>query len=202
MNLIGRPRLDYINLKRSEMQDISDEVLIKAAQGDLEAFDQVYKAACVFVYNVAYRVVQHKEEAQEVTQEVFITLHKKLKDFRFQSSFKTWVYRVTTNCAINHVKKISKERNRRVDYDDNLEIPTAEVEMDIDKEDRKERINELLKVLNPEQRACIVLRNIEGLSYEEIARALEININTVRSRLKRAREKLLALGKKVAYEDV
>ena len=65
-----------------------------------------------------------------------------------------------------------------------------------------DRVKEFLTRINPEQRACVVLRSIEGLSYKQIAEALKININTVRSRLKRAREKLLAISKKVKYEHL
>jgi RNA polymerase sigma-70 factor (ECF subfamily) len=99
------------------MQEITDDILVRASQGDLAAFEVLYKAASGFVYNVAYRVTGHKENAEEVTQDVFVTVFHKLKDFRFQSSFKTWVYRVTLNTAINYAKKASKERNRTVEYD-------------------------------------------------------------------------------------
>ena len=75
-----------------------------------------------------------------------------------------------------------------------------EIHTDIEKEHHEKVVRELLEAINPEQRACVVLRNIEGLSYQQIAETLQININTVRSRLKRAREKLLSLGKKVEDE--
>jgi RNA polymerase sigma-70 factor, ECF subfamily len=183
------------------MEDISQETLQKAAQGDLHAFEQLYKATSGFVYNVAFRVVANKEDAQEVTQEVFLTVHRKLKDFRFESSFKTWVYRITTNQAINIAKKRAKIQDKAVVYDEDVHpIPVeAGIEGQIEKEYAQERINELLSALNPDQRACIVLRNIEGLSYEEIAGALKVNLNTVRTRLKRAREKMLSLKKQGDY---
>ena len=179
------------------MQDISDEILIKAAEGDLESFELIYKATAGFVYHVAFRVTGNKQDAEEVMQEVFLTVSHKLRSFRFQSSFKTWIYRVTANCAINYSKKISKERNRTVEYDENLnplETPD-EAGTKIDREDREVLVHSLLKTLNPDQRACLALRNLEGLSYQEIAESLNININTVRSRLKRGREALLSLRK-------
>ncbi len=186
------------------MQGINDDILISAAAGDLASFEAVYKASASFVYNVALRIVNNKEDAEEVTQEVFLIIHHKLKSFRFESSFKTWVYRITANCALNFAKKMSKPLNKTVEYDEQItpQAVAGAVEQHMDQEDQRKVIDDLLNALNPDQRACVVLRNIEGLSYEEIAGALKININTVRSRLKRARENLLALKKKVGYGQV
>lgn len=183
------------------MNELTEDILIRAGQGDIQAFEEVYKASSSFVYNVAYRVIGNQEDAQEVTQEVFMSIYNKLKDFRFQSSFKTWVYRITANQAINRSKKESKTRNKTSAFDEQIDPPAveADVKTNIDKEDNERKVEELLNELNPDQRACVILRNMEGLSYEEIAQSLNININTVRSRLKRARERLLEIKKQVGY---
>jgi len=188
------------------MSEITEEQIRLAAQGDVEAFEKIYRTYSKFVYNVAYRVVQHMEDAQEITQEVFLIVHRKLESFQFQSSLKTWLYRVTTNTSLNYVKKRSRKQKREStelieDYHsyeakNNVERP----EDNLHKQDNEGLIQQLLNHLNPDQRACIVLRNMEGLSYEEIAETLQININTVRTRLKRAREKLLAIKSEVMYE--
>lgn len=184
------------------MQDIQNEVLIKAAQGDLESFELIYRAAASFVYNVAYRIVYNREDAEELTQEVFLNIYRNLKNFRFQSSFKTWVYRITANCAINYSKKMSRERNRKKEYYENLNPWHLLAASRANSESHKEAIDLLLKTLNPDQRMCIVLRNIEGLSYRQIADTLKIGINTVRSRLKRAREKLLSMRREVIKNEL
>jgi RNA polymerase sigma-70 factor (ECF subfamily) len=186
------------------MQDITEDTLTKAAEGDLKAFETIYRAASSFVYNVSFRVVGNKEDAEEVVQEVFLTVHHKLKEFRFESSFKTWVYRITVNSSINMAKKMSRTRNNTVTFDEAINPPAvaADVEARIDKEHNSKIIEDMLSVLNPDQKACVVLRNIEGLSYEEIAESLQININTVRTRLKRAREKILATKKQVDYAQL
>ena len=180
------------------MQNIPKETLIKAQEGDLESFGNIYKETSGFVYNVAFRIVNNKQDAEEVVQDVFLNIYRNLKNFHFQSSFKTWAYRIAVNCAINHVNKMTREKNRIKEYDNNL-IHTGEIsqapEMKKSKEGREEIISSLLGLLDVDQRACIVLRNIEGLSYREISDTLKININTVRTRLKRAREKLLNFGK-------
>ena len=181
------------------MQDISEEILAKASAGDLESFAALYKTTAGLVYNVALRIVNNREDAQEVTQEVFLIIYHKLKSFRFESSFKTWVYRITANYAINFAKRESK--NKTVEYDDNLMTETNDndIQSEIDQEHKKKMIEELLSAINPEQRACVILRNLEGLSYQQIAETLQIKVNTVRSRLKRAREKLLLAGKKAVH---
>lgn len=76
------------------IQDLSKDVLLQAAQGDIQAFEEIYKVTSGFVYNVAFRVVGNKEDAQEITQDVFLKIYKNLKNFEFRASFKTWVYRI------------------------------------------------------------------------------------------------------------
>jgi len=175
------------------MENISEDILVRASQGDVQAFEDVYKASSSFVYNVALRVVNNREDALEVAQEVFMIIYHKLKDFRFESSFKTWVYRITANYAINFAKKNS--RTKTVPFEEAYAqgVVQSDAHAQMDRDDQSHYIDSLLKELNEDQRACVVLRDMQGLSYEEIARALNININTVRSRLKRAREKLLSL---------
>ena len=175
------------------MQEITDEILRRAAEGDIAAFEVIYRASAKFVYNVAYRMVHNAEDAEEVTQEVFLNIYHKLKSFRFQSSFKTWAYRITVNHAINYSKRKAAERRRREEYHKYSNMNGILKKPGESGDNYREIIDLCLKMLNPDQRMCVVLRSIEGLSYQEIAGTLKISINTVRSRLKRAREKLLSM---------
>jgi len=186
------------------MNSLSENTIIEASKGNVESFEDIYKAYSDFVYNVAFRVVNNMDEAQEVTQEVFITVYRKLESFKFKSSFKTWVYRITINTAINFAKKRTKDRSRIVEFNDKNEFKTTvdSVSEEIEEEQHEKMLSTLLEALNPDQRTCIVLRNIEGLSYQEIAESLNININTVRTRLKRAREKLIALRKEMVENEM
>lgn len=179
--------------------DIPKDVLLQAAHGDIQAFEEVYKATSGFVYNVAFRIAGNKEDAQEITQDVFLKIYKNLKNFEFRSAFKTWVYRVTVNTALNSRKKTARGLNQQVEYNENMLSAEADSRSDpladfMEKQYRKKIIAGLLKELKPQQRAYIVLREMQGLSYEEIAQTLKVNINTVRTRLKRAREILLKRG--------
>lgn len=187
------------------MHEISEDMITEAADGDINAFEQIYKKTSGFVYNVALRLAGNKHDAEEITQDVFITIHKKLSGYRFESSLKTWIYRITYNLSINYLKKRSKERHRNISYDDAMANPETNLEAieaktDKIEEDEEGHIEKMLSELNPDQKACIILRSLEGLSYREIAEALKININTVRSRIKRAREALLAFRKNEATE--
>jgi len=181
-----------------EMEDIQRETIEQAQAGDIAAFERIYRAASGFVYSVALRITNNRQEAQEVAQDVFLKIYHNLKGFQFRSSFKTWVYRVTANTALNAYKKMSRDLNRRQDFDSIIDTQAVSVDTKKEMEERQERdeqksrLESLLNSLNPDQRAAIVLREIQGLNYEEISQALNININTVRSRLKRARQALLA----------
>lgn len=175
------------------MEDISRSIVIQAAKGDTEAFEAIYRAISNFVYRVALRITNNHDDAEDVTQDVFIKIYQNLNNFQFRSSFKTWAYRITVNAAINACKGTGRGFDRR-DEDTTVmnQDASAMTETDMDKKDTEKLIASLLKILNPDQRACIVLREIEGLNYQEISEVLSVNINTVRSRLKRARETLLA----------
>lgn len=185
------------------MHDIVLDTLERASQGDIGAFEQVYKAVSSFVYNVAFRITHNSADAEEVTQDVFVKIYHNLKGFRFRSSFKTWVYRITVNTAINLYRKSVREEKNRVDYDTIIESfpdghSSAEEAIQSDNEIR---LNALLRMLSPAHKACLILREIEGLSYQEIAFALKIPVNTVRSRLRRARQALLEKARKGLVKD-
>lgn len=185
-----------------EIGDISKELLDRAASDDPEAFSEIYKAASGFVYNVALRVIGNAEDAQEAVQETFIKILRYLRDFHFQSSFKTWVYRITVNTSLDIRRKSSSERGKRVEITEDMDIEQLQpasmrenpIERSLDARASGEIVNKMLGLLNDDQRVCVVLRDMQGLSYEEIAKTLKINKNTVRSRLKRARETLLRRG--------
>ena len=186
------------------MQDITGNIIIRASEGDIDAFEVIYRKYIDLVSNVAYRVVNSREDAEEVTQEVFMNIYRQLKYFRFESSLKTWIYRITVNTAINYSKKESKHRYEMAGYMEVSErINTYERAPDkTSGECNEEIITALLDAITPDQRACIVLRSIEGLSYQEIAGTLKIPVNTVRSRIKRARETMLSLRKEVMQNDL
>lgn len=181
------------------MSEISSEILTRASNGDIEAFEQVYKNFSKFVYNVSLKITRHSHDAEEVTQDTFMKIYHKLKTFRFRSSFRTWVYRIAVNTAINYRRSLIKRESQWVDFE-TVALTLSDDKMvsdNIIKQDDSARLDLLLKGLKPAYRVCLILREIEGLSYQEIASVLEIPVNTVRSRLKRAREALMEVTKVV-----
>lgn len=181
------------------MQPIPEEWLVAAAGGDMDAFDKIYTATCDYVYSVALRITGNNADAEEVAQDVFLKTYREIGRFRFESALTTWLYRVTTNQAISAVRKRGRIQDKQIEYNDALQPaesrgggPSAR----IDRESDEAGVKAILGSLKPEQRACIVLREIEGLRYREIADALGIRINTVRSRLRRARRAIIAIAGK------
>jgi len=180
------------------MLSISRELILRAQDGDLEAFKAIYDYYSGFVYNISIGMTRKKEDAEEIAQDVFLKVYRSLKSFEFNASLKTWIYRITVNTAINYCKKKTREINMVFPYEDIEMLPVAEDrgKNEINDEYNKALVRSFLDMLNPDQRACIILRNIEGLSYQEIAKTLNVNINTVRTRLKRARERIMNIYRK------
>ncbi len=181
--------------------DIPQQTVVRAARGDIRAFEEIYRSFSPFVYTVALRMVRGHEGAEDITQEVFLKIYKNVWKFRFRSSLKTWIYRVTFNTVLNFLRKYPS--GRYIEMKDPAQYAVEpDVYEHIRKEDNRQRLDTLLEKLNPDQRACIVLRELQGFSYEEIAQTLRIKINTVRSRLKRARRILMNEAKEVVTNEV
>ena len=190
--------------EKERMQDISDEMIARSARGDVEAFEDIVRAYGDLVFNVGLRIVRNRQDAEEVAQEVFLTLHRKLGSFEGRSGLKTWIYRITVNTAINYAKRGAGVKNKTVEYDEDV-APIAQhglMKEKVEMEYTANVVDKLLGMLSPQQRACIVLRSMEGLSYEDIARNMGIDINAVRSCLKRARDKMLAARKEVMRDGL
>jgi RNA polymerase sigma-70 factor (ECF subfamily) len=181
------------------MMDIKNDVIRNAALGDMGAFEEIYRAFSSMVYTVALGITGDRQDAEEVTQDVFVRIHRRLGDFAFASSFGTWVYRITVNAAINANR--SRARRMRETPDGGIAADAAAAPQPAAgngprDEDLRRRAQEMLENLSADHRSVIVLREIEGLGYRQIAGILGVPLNTVRSRLKRAREALIALYRK------
>ncbi len=187
------------------MSEISEDIIASAANGDVNAFETIYKEHAAFITNVVGRIIENHEDTKDVVQEVFIKIFNVLGSFRHQSSLRTWMYRIAVNHALTVVKQRSKERNMHTQWDDNdaFDSPVYPAEEGLDEHKEKEKmVQALLNVLNPDQRACIVLRSIEGLSYQQISDTLNIPLNTVRTRIKRARLAMMAAKSKVVSNEL
>jgi len=178
------------------MTEIDQQTIQKAVEGDLGAFEHIYRSTSGFVYGLALRLLRDPQDAAEVTQDVFMKVYRKLKDFRFQSSLKTWLYRIAVNTALNARRRSGLRRSREVGMDDDILALQAAPMTSLPSVGalKRQRLEFILSRLTPDHKTVLLLRETEGLSYQEIADILKVNLNTVRTRLKRARQQLIALA--------
>jgi RNA polymerase sigma-70 factor, ECF subfamily len=157
-----------------------------------------------FIYNVVYRIVGNHADTEEVVQDVFIVVLQKIEEFRYDASLKTWLYRIAVNKALNYLRSKKHEQGLKEMLLNEGRLETEENGLDsrINGEHNNYLIAQLMELLNPDQKVCIILRDIEGLSYEAIADILQININTVKSRLKRARQKMMDNSKGIKGHEM
>jgi RNA polymerase sigma-70 factor (ECF subfamily) len=178
-------------------QDDNDQQLVQRVQkGDKSAFDLLVLKYQHRVLKLVGRFVNDAAEAQDVAQEAFLKAYRALPSFRGDSAFYTWLYRIAINTAKN---TLVSNRRRPVDFDLDLQDPdqydrhaklkdVATPERVMLTEEIREVVERAMQQLPEDLRTAIVLREIEGLSYEEIAEAMDCPVGTVRSRIFRARE--------------
>ena len=175
----------------------SDQALVeRVQQGDKSAFDVLVARYQHKVVKLIMRYVRDQAEALDVAQEAFIKAYRAMPRFRGDSAFYTWLYRIAINTAKNH---LVAARRRPLDYDLDIQDP-EQYDMqarlkDVDtpeatllSEEIRETVNRAIEELPEDLRTAIMLRELEGMSYEEIATTMECPVGTVRSRIFRARE--------------
>jgi RNA polymerase sigma-70 factor (ECF subfamily) len=177
---------------------ISDLSLVRCAQsGESRAFDRLVLKYRARVVELAMRYTRNSADAEDATQETFIKAYRGLQHFRCESAFYTWLYRIASNCARNLLKARRRDLlNKAVGFSDNhnsARHPTRLRELATPEElaltaDTRGMVNTALEGLSEEHRTAITLREIDGLSYREIASAMSVPIGTVRSRVFRARD--------------
>lgn len=172
--------------------------LIELCQtGDLAAFERLYQAYSQDVYNMALRIVLSEEIAEEVTQEVFISIYKDIRRFQFQSAFTTWLYRIVYRRAADYFRKMKKHQKKvslgwdeTGDIVENLKDSGLTPFERVAENEKQDHIEKIIQSLSPKHRTIIVLRYVNQYSYEEIAEILSCRIGTVKSRLNRAHKLL------------
>ena len=183
------------------MDMFEEEKLIKnIKKGDTDAFDQLVRSFEKKVYNTALRYCKNPDDAFDISQDVFLRVYRYISDFKGDSSLSTWIYRITVNLCTDYVRK--DKTNKTVPLYSSNDEEEYELQLPDDSPspeelyETKEKIDLLRKAIDnlpDDHREIIVLRDINGLQYEEIARVLEINVGTVKSRISRARDKLKSI---------
>ena len=175
------------------------ELVNRARKGDLSAYDDLVRRYQERIYSTVYHMTSNHEDANDLAQEAFIKAFQALKSFKGGSSFYTWVYRIAVNKTINFLKQ---RKNRSLmslnDMDLNAEHDPDLVALISEKTPRREvnlaelqeRLNAAMQKLSEPHRLAVTLHDVQGLSHEEIAKIMDCNIGTVRSRLFYARQQL------------
>ena len=187
------------------------DLVARSQAGDTKAFDELVTRYQTRAFSMVYNMVRNEQDAWDLAQDGFLKAWKSIGRFRGQSSFYTWLYRILMNVAIDWLRRKHVEGGN--EFDDSVRLkdiepgaataprgelqPAARVS---DKEIRA-RIDAAIEKLSPEHRAAIVLREFDGLEYQEIAVAMDCSIGTVMSRLFYARKKLQSMLKAV-YENL
>jgi RNA polymerase sigma-70 factor (ECF subfamily) len=171
-----------------------DELIRQAQQGDLRSFDVLVRRYQKRVYFVAYRMVKNHDAADDIAQETFINAYGAIKSFKPGHSLYTWLYRICMNLAINHLKRskfvVSESQFEEKASPLEREAATPDPAEDFASREMERKIELAIDSLPPKHKAVLLLRVYEDLSYEQIARTLNISVGTVMSRLFRARARL------------
>jgi RNA polymerase sigma-70 factor (ECF subfamily) len=187
--------------KTSKSSASKDVELIKAFQaGKKAAFDELVLSHKDKVFNLCYWFVGDYQDANDLAQDVFFKAFKALKNFRFESSFSTWIYRITVNTCKNRLKSFQYRLKKKVvhlNHTAGVSNPGVEIadesaspEIELGKRESMRLIKEAIDTLPADKKAVVVLRDIEGLSYEKISTITKFNLGTVKSKLARARQDL------------
>jgi RNA polymerase sigma-70 factor (ECF subfamily) len=186
------------------LSDGDDKLVKRAKKGDSRAFDLLVLKYQGRVAQLVSRYVRNNAEVEDVTQEAFIKAYRALPSFRGDSAFYTWLYRIAANAAKNHLVAMGRRPSSDVALDgaETFEIPDRLTDAEspdevIMAQELKDVIAKAIDALPAELRSALTLRELEGLSYEEIAEVIECPIGTVRSRIFRARE---AIDQRVALQ--
>ena len=180
---------------------VSDEMALvrRAQQGEMSAYDDLVRRYQERIYATIYHMTSNHEDANDLAQETFIKAFQALKSFKGGSSFYTWVYRIGVNKTINFLKQRKNRAHMSLnDLDFNAEHDPDLVALISDKTPRRdagmaelqEKLNEAMLKLSDYHRLVVTLHDVQGMSHEEIAKIMDCNIGTVRSRLFYARQQL------------
>jgi RNA polymerase sigma factor (sigma-70 family) len=175
------------------------ELVRRARHGDLQAYDELVKRYQERIYATVYHMTSNHDDANDLAQESFIKAYQALKSFKGGSSFYTWLYRIAVNKTINFLKQRKNRTHMSLnDMDFNAEhdpdlmalISNKTPRRDADLTELQEKLNAALLKLSDSHRLVVVLHDVQGESHEDIAKIMDCNIGTVRSRLFYARQQL------------
>ena len=186
------------------VDDPDGDLIESIRAGDASAFNELVLKYRNRVMGIAARMLENRVDAEDLAQDVFVKVYHSLKSFKGEALFSTWLYRITANSCLNHRRRKKTEAAidpMGGDKDFTFSDDSANPQTLLEKEEFKRFLEKAIHELPEEQRLVLILRDIEGLSYEEIADSLELELGTVRSRLHRARLAIQARIKHLVSPD-
>lgn len=195
--------------KNQSVADEDSRLVALCRKGNLNAFESLVRKHEKNMLNIAYRMIGNYEEACEVVQDAFISAYKGIKNFEEKAKFSTWLCAIVINLSKNRLKQLKSQRYyEQFSIDDPVPTGDAQIKVEpvsnepsvierLEKKETQQRVQTCTNSLEDELREAIVLRDIQGFSYDEISDILKIPEGTVKSRLSRARDALKGCLKKV-----
>ncbi len=178
------------------MRARTEESLVDAAKrGDLDAFTELVRRAQERIYALIYGMTRNRQDADDLTQETFLSAYRAMPGFGGRSTFSTWAHRIAVNLTLNHLKKRGREKGR-TELDENAALPEGSAADHLSPEDETlraglhEKIDEAIRALPPLYRAAFTLVEMRGMSHAEAAEILGCSENTVSWRMHKARKML------------
>lgn len=180
---------------------LTDEELVEGVKkGNIDAFEDIVKKYENKVYGIVFHMMKNQNEVEDLAQEVFLKVYKNLDKFKGDSSLYTWIYKITVNLCLDELKK----RKNIIYLDEKISVEDGEIDKELPSNERsqeelyedkelKENLHRCINKLPDKQKMMIVLRDIKGFSYDEIAKITNNKIGTVKSQINRARLKLKEL---------
>ncbi|UCF87778.1 MAG: sigma-70 family RNA polymerase sigma factor [Nitrospiraceae bacterium] len=174
----------------------------RCQRGDTEAYEEIVRKYQKKLFNIAYRMTGDYHEAADVVQDAFIAVYRNIRGFQGRSRFSTWMYTIVINVSRNRMRQVRKRSfHEHFSLDNPVETEKGQIMIEqpsgdlsalerLEKRERGQKVQECMSTLDNEFREVIVLRDIQGFSYDEISEMLNIAEGTVKSRLYRAREKV------------
>ncbi|MFT9493618.1 RNA polymerase sigma factor [Anaerosolibacter sp.] len=179
-----------------EVEEFEIELIEKSKRGDVESFEILIRSHQTLAYNIAFRMLGNVEDANDAAQEALVKVFKSIQSFHGQSSFSTWLYRIVTNTCLDELRK--RKRQQVYSYHNPMEMEDGQIDRDVvdpsssteeilEKKEEIKNIQDAIQSLPEQHRIVIVLRDIKGLSYEQISGILDCPQGTIKSRISRAR---------------
>jgi RNA polymerase sigma-70 factor, ECF subfamily len=173
------------------VKDVPRELLVRCIEGDRDAFAPIYEQFKDMVHTLAHHMLGNRADADEATQETFLAAWRSVGSFRFESGFATWLYRLGVNVCLERLRREGRRRALGNGHGADL-VRATPLAARAEAEGPGADVRAALGGLEPTYRACVILRDLGGLSYQEIAETLGVPVGTVRSRIARGREALRA----------